>query len=187
MASLSGKVIAITGAASGIGLSLANLCASSGVKLALADIQEEPLIELADKLRKSGTEVTATRVNVASSQEVNEWVNATIKHFGKLDGAANIAGVEGLKSTSSKIVDQSDEEWDFILSVNLTGIMYCLRAQMRVMERGASVVNAASIAGMMGRPGIGAYSASKHGVVGITRSVAKEVGARGIRVNAVSP
>jgi NAD(P)-dependent dehydrogenase (short-subunit alcohol dehydrogenase family) len=187
MASLSGKVIAITGAASGIGLSLAKLCASSGAKLALADVQEKLLQDIADEFRKSGTEVVASRVNVTSSQEVDEWVTATVKHFGRLDGAANIAGVEGLKATGASIVDQSNEEWDFILSVNLTGLMYCLRAQLRVMTKGASVVNAASIAGMMGRPGLSAYSASKHGVIGLTRSAAREVGPRGIRVNAVSP
>lgn len=187
MMTLHGKVISITGAASGIGLCLAKLCAARGAKLALADVQEAALAKLAQELQASGTEVLFTRVNVASNQEVDEWVSATVKHFGRLDGAANLAGVEGKKSTGSNIVDQSNDEWDFILSINLTGLMYCLRAQLRVMGKGASVVNAASIAGIIGRPGISAYSVSKHGVIGLTKSTAKEVGEMGVRVNAVAP
>jgi NAD(P)-dependent dehydrogenase (short-subunit alcohol dehydrogenase family) len=107
--------------------------------------------------------------------------------LGKLDGAANIAGVEGKHGVFTNFIDMKNEEWDYIISINLTGLMYCLRAELRVMEKGASIVNAASIAGLMGRPGIGAYSVSKHGVVGLTKTAAKEVGPQGIRVNAVAP
>jgi len=187
MASLQGKVIAITGAASGIGLALTKLAASRGAKLALADIQRENLDQLVSELKSSGVEVVGTRVNVASHQEVDDWIASTVKHFGRLDGAANLAGVEGKKAVSASFLDQSNEEWDFILSINLTGLMYCVRAQVRVMEKGSAIVNAASIAGLMGRPGICAYSVSKHGVVGLTKTVAKEVGPKGIRVNAVAP
>jgi NAD(P)-dependent dehydrogenase (short-subunit alcohol dehydrogenase family) len=184
---LQGRVIAITGAASGIGLQVSKLAASKGAKLALADIQQEPLDKLVTELKAAGTEVVGTRVNVASCQEVDDWINATVSHFGTLDGAANLAGVEGGKKTAGPLSEISNEDWDFILSINLTGLMYCVRAQVRVMQEGASIVNAASIAGLMGRPGICAYSVSKHGVVGLTKTVAKEVGSKGIRVNAIAP
>ena len=188
MLPLQGKVIAITGAASGIGLALTKLAAARGARLALADVQQEALDELVTQLKSSGVEAVGMCVNVTRSQEVNDWINSTKQHFGRLDGAANLAGVSGKNSTSAHIWDQLDDEWNFILSVNLTGLMYCVRAQVDVMEKGASIVNVASAAGLIGRPGLGAYAASKHGVVGFTKSVAKEVGpARGIRLNAVAP
>jgi NAD(P)-dependent dehydrogenase (short-subunit alcohol dehydrogenase family) len=189
MSSLKDKVIAITGAASGIGLATAKHLASLGAKLAVSDIQQEALDKAVSSLKSSGADVVGTKVNVAKDSEVDDWIAATLKHFGRLDGAANIAGVEGTgkRGVFTNFVDMQNEEWDFIISVNLTGLMYCLRAELRVMEKGAAIVNAASIAGLMGRPGIGAYAVSKHGVVGMTRTAAKEVGSKGVRVNGVAP
>lgn len=185
--SFTDKVIAITGAASGIGLATTKLLATRGAKLALCDVQTDALDKLVSELKSSGTEAVGTNVDVSNNQQVDDWIASTVKHFGKLDGAANIAGVEGKKGVFTNFVDMKNEEWDFIIAVNLTGLMYCLRAELRVMEKGAAIVNAASIAGLMGRPGIGAYAVSKHGVVGMTRTAAKEVGERGIRVNAIAP
>lgn len=191
MSSFEGKVVAITGAASGIGLALAKLLASRGASLALADVQQAALDKAASEIKSSSSKakVIGTVVDVRSNQAVDDWIHSTVKEFGKLDGAANLAGVEGRGGGKvfTPLVDVQNDDWDFILSVNLTGLFYCLRAELRVMEKGASIVNAASIAGMMGRPGIGAYSVSKHGVVGLTRTAAKENGPRGIRVNAVAP
>ena len=188
MASLQGKVIAITGAASGIGLALAKLAASRGAKLSLADIQKETLDQVVAELKSSGAHVLGTRMNVASVSEVDGWIKATVQHFGKLDGAANLAGVEGKGGPwFGAVQDIDDEVWDFILSINLTGLMYCLRAELRVMEPGSSIVNASSVAGMMGRQQIGPYSASKHAVIGLTKTAAKENGPRGVRVNAIAP
>lgn len=187
MGELKGKVIAITGAASGIGLALTRACAADGAKLALADIQQPALDKIVEELKSSGVEVVGTKVNVASNQEVDDWISSTVKHFGKLDGAANIAGVEGKNLLSCSITELPNEEWDHIISINLTGLMYCLRAELRVMGKGGSIVNAASTAGLRGRPGIGAYSTSKHGVIGLTRAAAKENGSKGIRVNAIAP
>jgi len=185
--SFEGKVVAITGAASGIGLALSKLLASRGAKLALADIQKEALDKTVSDIKASGADAIGTVVDVSSNQAVDDWINGTVKHFGKLDGAANLAGVEGRNSVFTNFEDMKNEEWDFIIAVNLTGVMYCLRAELRVMKAGASIVNAASLAGVMGRPGIGAYAVSKHGVVGMTRTAAKEVGGKGIRVNAIAP
>lgn len=178
------KVVAVTGAASGIGLALTKLLASHGAKLAIADIQQGPLETVEKTLKGEGVDVVATKLDVTSSSAVNDWINSTVKHFGKLDGAANIAGIE---MVFTNVEDTEDEVWHQVLAVNLSGVMYCVRAQIKVMGKGGSIVNAASLAGIMGRPGLGAYVSSKHGVVGLTKTVAKEVGPRGIRVNCIAP
>lgn len=189
MAQLQGKVIAITGAGSGIGLATARECAARGASLSLCDINQDALNNTVSEIKAKGVDVIGSRVDVSSSDAVDAWITETVNHFGKLDGAANIAGVEGKPGGKvfANIVDISNDHWNFILGINLTGLFYCLRAQLRVMERGASILNVASIAGLMGRPGIAAYSSSKHGVVGLTRTAAKEVGSRGIRVNVLAP
>ncbi|KAF9884553.1 hypothetical protein FE257_001498 [Aspergillus nanangensis] len=189
MASLKDKVIAITGAASGIGRATAQECASRGASLALSDIDEAMLSTVVAELSAQGIPVIGTRVDVSSSDSVDDWISKVVQHFGKLDGAANIAGVAGRPGGKifENITDITNEHWEFIMGINLTGVFYCLRAQLRIMQPGASIVNVASIAGIMGRPGIAAYSTSKHGVIGLTRSAAKEVGDRRIRVNALAP
>lgn len=191
-AQLSGKVIAITGAGSGIGAATARLCAERGASaLALSDIDEEALSKVVSEIQASGlhVKVKGTKVDVSKSAEVDAWIGATVQEFGKLDGAANIAGVGTAPGGKvfANITEITDEHWDFIMGINLTGLFYCLRAELRVMGEGASVLNVASLAGVMGRPGIAAYSSSKHGVVGLSRTAAKEVGAKGIRVNALAP
>lgn len=189
MAQLQGKVLAITGAGSGIGAAAARESARRGATLSLCDINQEALDKIVEELTATGAKVIGARVDVSKSDSVDAWIAETVKHFGKLDGAANIAGVEGQPGGKvfCNIVDLTNEHWDWIMGINLTGLFYCLRAELRVMERGASVLNIASIAGLMGRPGLGAYSSSKHAVVGLTRTAAKEVGERGIRVNALAP
>ncbi|KAL2831021.1 hypothetical protein BJY01DRAFT_254397 [Aspergillus pseudoustus] len=188
MASLKGKVISITGSASGMGRALALLAGQRGAKLALADVQKAALSDLVSELRQRNIEAVGTVVNVTSSRQVDNWISSTIAQFGALHGAANMAGVAGSSARITAPLDEAtDEEVAHILGVNLTGVLYCLRAQVRVMGSGASIVNTASTAGLSGRTNMAAYSASKHGVVGLTRSVALEVGGRGVRVNAVAP
>ena len=182
--SFQGKTVAITGAASGIALALTKHLAQQGAKLALADVQEDALNKVVSELQSQGVEAVGTVVNVASSDVVDKWIASTVQQFGKLDAAANIAGIE---LGFNNVADLSNEIWDKMIAVNLTGLMYCVRAQIRVMQRGASIVNASSLSGITGRPGLGAYVCSKHGVVGLTKTVAKEVGSKGIRVNAVAP
>lgn len=189
MSSLKDKVIAISGAASGIGRATALECARRGASLALSDKDETGLTETLGQLHAQGVNAIITKVDVTDSDEVDSWISSVVEHFGRIDGAANIAGVVGQPGgrVFANITEITNEHWDAIIGINLTGLFYCLRAQLRTMHAGASIVNVASMAGIMGRPGIAAYSSSKHGVVGLTKTAAKEVGERGIRVNALAP
>ena len=166
--SLSGKVITITGAASGIGLATAHLLASRGAHLALADISAAALESATDSLKSSypSAKIYAQVVNVASSSEVNTWIEGVVKEYGRLDGAANLAGI--LEAIGKTVEELEDEQWDKVLKVNVNGVFYCVRAQLRAMGKGGeeegkggSIVNAASIAGLIGGTRYAPYSASK--------------------------
>ena len=130
--SLSGKVVVLTGAASGMGLETAKLLGSKGVKLSMADVQEGPLKEAAAEIEKAGGTVMATVVNVTIRKQVEDWIKATVEKFGKIDGAANLAGVIGKQNNIASLQDIDDADWDFVLGVNTKGLLNCLRAQIPV-------------------------------------------------------
>jgi len=185
---MKGKVIAITGGASGIGLATAHLLASRGASLSLADVQEGALVAAANAIKsKHDVEILTFALDVRKVAQVDAWISETVSKLGKLDGAANIAGVIPKSIGIGGITGMVEEEWDFVIAVNLTGVMHCLRAQMKVIENGGSIVNASSIAGLTGRANNSAYAASKHGVIGLTKSAAKEIGSKGVRVNSFAP
>ncbi|KAI9692703.1 MAG: hypothetical protein M1820_009454 [Bogoriella megaspora] len=189
MSSLKDKVIAITGATGGIGLATAHLLASHGAILSLADVSQEKLDALVSGLASNGTSSIGIALDVRKSSEVSSWITRTVSEFGCLDGAANLAGVIGATDFKG-VAEMEDANWDLIIGVNLTGVMYCMRAELTAMLKAGTkgaVVNAASLSGLRGRPGISAYVASKHGVVGLTKTAAREVGKQGVRVNAVCP
>lgn len=185
--SLKDKVIVITGAASGMGLETARLFASKGAKLSLADVQEKPLKDIENELASSGAQVMSQVVDVSKQDQVTSWIEATVKKFGKLDGAANLAGVIGRQNNIARIEEIEDEDYDFIFGVNAKGLLNCLRAQIPNFNDGGAIVNAASILGLMASKKSAAYVMSKHAVVGLTRAAAKELGERNIRVNCFCP
>ena len=184
---IEGKVICLTGAASGIGLATTELLVAQGAKVSMADMSEGPLQELATRLGKSGGQVLATALDVRKDEQVNAWVRKTVDKWGKIDGAVNLAGVIPKCINKEGVEDHNNEDWQFVLDVNLTGVMYCMRAQLQNMNVKGSIVNAASICGLIGFTKNAAYTASKHAVIGLSRAAAKEVGDRGIRINCIAP
>jgi NAD(P)-dependent dehydrogenase (short-subunit alcohol dehydrogenase family) len=129
--------------------------------------------------------VLARLVDVRSNSEVEEWTAQTVEEFGKLDGAANLAGVFIEPTTGIKGID--DNIWESVLAINLTGLMYCLRAQLKVISRGGSIVTTSSVAGLVGSSQYPAYTSSKHGVIGLTKCAAREMGDAEVRVNCICP
>lgn len=168
MTSLEGKVFAITGAASGIGLATAHLLAARGASLSLADVRSDALSAATESIQKAtpSAKLHSQAVDVSNSQSVNEWHDTIVKHYGQLDGAANLAGIFG---RYSKVEDMDDDLWDKVISVNLRGVFCCIRAQCQRIKGRGSIVSAASVAGMYGTPQHGAYCTSKVGY-GILRA-----------------
>lgn len=191
MSPFSGKVIAISGGASGIGLATAKLLISQGASVSISDIDENALQRAIKDIEAcSGGEhkgkLLAVAADVRSTAQVKAWIDSTIEKFGRLTGGANMAGITGHDPATSA-ANIEDSLWERVIGINLTGVMVCQREQLRVMQDGGAVVNCASVAGIRGVKGQAAYSASKHGVVGLSKSAAKEMAARNIRINVVAP
>ena len=184
--SLDGKVGLITGASSGIGATTAKIFAREGASVTLLDVNVDGGQRVASEIQSGGGDAMVMQVDVSLEEEVRSAIEQTVNRFGRLDCAFNNAGIFGVSST---LVDYSREAWDRMIAVNLTGVWLCIQQEIRQMleNGGGSIVNTASVAGLIGAPTWSAYSASKHGVLGITRSAAKEYGSAGIRVNAVCP
>ncbi|KAJ4178121.1 hypothetical protein NW755_013397 [Fusarium falciforme] len=190
MASFSNKVVAITGAASGIGFEIAKILITKGATLSISDIQDVALYSAASQLRELGgpdAKVLAQRVDVTKRSEVDAWIQRTVAEFADLHCAVNFAGVVDDQMGARNMSQQDDDDYNFVMNVNLLGVWNCMRAELSNMKSGASIVNASSAAGLIGFAGGAAYTASKHGVAGLTRSACKEFGSVNIRVNAVAP
>jgi NAD(P)-dependent dehydrogenase (short-subunit alcohol dehydrogenase family) len=182
----SGKVALVTGAASGMGLATAQAFAEAGAAVVLADFKEDAVRTAAEKLVAAGHKAIAVRCDVSDDAQVAAMVDRAVAEFGRLDAAFNNAGV---MARIAPTADSTRDDWDRVIGVNLRGVWSCMKHELRQMERQGSgaIVNNASVGALTGNPGIGSYIASKHGVVGLTRTAALEYVKRGIRVNAVNP
>ncbi|KAI0596577.1 hypothetical protein F4775DRAFT_310204 [Biscogniauxia sp. FL1348] len=180
MSTFEGRVIAITGAASGIGLATAQLLASRGAVISLADINAGAVQAATSSL--PGDKHMYTVVDVSDSSSVDAWIRETVQRLGKLDGAVNMAGI---MSPTVPVADMSDETWERIFGINTRGMFACLRAQIRAMSAGGSIVSATSVLGQFGVPGKAAYCSSKAAVIGLMRTAAKENDH--LRINCVAP
>jgi len=181
-----GQVALVTGAGSGMGLATANAFAAAGATVVLADFKEEAVKAAAQKLVAAGHKAVSVTCDVSDDAQVAAMVNRTVAEFGRLDAAFNNAGVMAQVAPTA---DSTREEWDRVTGINLRGVWSCMKHELRQMQRQGSgaIVNNASVGALTGNPGIGAYIASKHGVVGLTRTAALEYVKHGIRVNAVNP
>ena len=176
------KVVMVTGGAAGIGRVTAEAFAREGAKLAICDVNPDAGEAAANAL---GPEASFEKVDVASEAAVSAWADAVAKRYGRIDVLVNNAGI----TRDSLLLRMKEADWDLVLNINLKGAFLCTRAAVRFMaqQRSGRIVNVASVVGVVGNVGQANYVASKAGLIGLTKTVAREFAARGITVNAVAP
>ena len=185
MKPLDKKIALVTGAARGIGQAIALQLAGDGADLALCDVKAEWLEETAGKVRALGRRAEVYAMDVANGAAVGEAVAKIVADFGRIDVLVNNAGI----TRDTLLIRMTEEDWDAVLDINLKGAFLVTKAVVKTMmkQRSGSIVNIASVVGIMGNPGQANYTASKAGLIALTKTTAKELGSRNIRVNAVAP
>ena len=186
MSKLAGKSALVTGGASGIGRAIALAYAREGASVIIADIDDVQGVATVRRIEQRGGRALYRHADASRADDHEALVAAASNAFGRLDIACNNAGIRG---DAALTADLAIEQWQRVIDINLTGVFLGVRAQLRAMLRtgGGAIVNVASILGKVGRERIAPYVCAKHGVVGLTKTVALEYGAAGIRINAVGP
>ncbi len=186
MVLLQDKVVLVTGAASGIGRSIAQVCAREGANVVVSDLSAAGGEDTAALVRAQGREALFVPANVGAAAECEALVRRALERFGRLDVAVNNAGIGGAQAFTA---DYPVEAWDQVINVNLSGVFYGMKHQIAAMlaSGGGAIVNIASILGAVAFASAPAYTAAKHGVLGLTKAAAVEYAALGVRVNAVGP
>ena len=185
MTDLTGKTAIVTGASGGIGQAVAVALAKAGADVALCGQNQERLAATADLVSATGRRVLSYAMNVGEAESVQQTVEDVQKQWGRIDVMVNNAGI----TRDGLLIRMSEQDWDAVMDVNLKSVFLFSKAVARIMmkQRSGSIVNIASIIGLIGNPGQGNYSASKGGIIAFTKSVARELASRNIRVNAIAP
>lgn len=185
MGHIEDQVAIVTGGAQGIGKAVAFTLAEAGASIVVGDLNEEVARKTAQDIEEKGRRAIAVKVDVGDADSVDSMIERTLDSFSRIDILINNAGI----TRDSLLIRMGEEQWDTVMKVNLKGVFNCTRAAAKVMikQRSGRIVNISSIVGLIGNPGQSNYAAAKAGIIGLTKSVARELAPRGITVNAVAP